>query len=75
MNGGKVYYTLNNKLNNNLINIIQKYNINKSNYNYLDDIIKTTACIRYLLFRNTIMFKNSKYKKYKIINSIWYIKY
>jgi len=33
MNGGKVYYSLNSKLNNNLIKIIQQYNIRSPKYN------------------------------------------
>jgi hypothetical protein len=33
MNGGKVYYSLNSKLNNDLIKIIQQYNIIGNKYN------------------------------------------
>lgn len=45
MNGGKVYYTLNNYINNDVIKIIQKYLISIKNYNivYIIEIYRITS--------------------------------
>lgn len=48
INGGKVYYSLNNKLNNDLIKIIQQYNIIGNKYNkylLMKDLISNTVGI------------------------------
>ena len=38
MNGGKVYHILINKINNDIIKVIQQYNINKQYNRYLTDL-------------------------------------
>lgn len=75
MNGGKVYYTLINTLNNNLIKIIQRYNIKYNITNYLKELKQKTSLI--LLNNNVKRITNYKYSyaskcKY---NYYWYVSY
>lgn len=67
MNSGKVYHTLINKLNNDLIRIIQNYNINYEQINYFQELeykIWKLSYYEYSKFRTKIIHS----KKFKI----WY---
>lgn len=62
MNGGKVYYSLNSKLNNDLIKIIQQYNIIGNKYNkylLMKDLISNTVGI-YLRLNSLYYFNLTK---------------
>jgi hypothetical protein len=71
-NGGKVYYILNDKLNNNLIKIVQKYNIVKIDKLYFNELRKSTNGI-YRRFDSINEWK--KIKNHYTINNknYWYL--
>jgi hypothetical protein len=49
MNGGKTYDILKYKFNNDIVKIIQKYMIKHQKYIYVDNLIRNTCEIRYVL--------------------------
>jgi hypothetical protein len=71
-NGGKVYYILNDKLNNNLIKIIQQYNIKIriDHINILDDIKYVGLNLKYKNSYKTIIsnIKQIRSKKCKTMS-------
>lgn len=73
MNGGKLYYTLITKLNNDLIKIIQSYtiNVNKKGLLY-EELLRSTKTLWYQLdTKNT---RNVGYNKFNLTKeSRWYL--
>jgi len=76
--GGKVYYCLNNNLNNDLIKIIQSYNIGNNNW-YKSVLVELNngtyhiqSGLEYLQESKTSnIFRNIKYRRFKEL--YWYL--
>lgn len=75
MNSSKVYHTLLNKINNDLIKMIQEYNINVFINTYLNELIGKTVNLHfYLNVRKYGNFSLSKIRYNKIFkDKYWYI--
>lgn len=70
MNNGKVHHTLINKINNNLVKIIQYYNVKKTYISFLTELIDNTHWIKCNLnhqYKNSIIHIKEKEFDYWII--------